>query len=213
MPRVGPTSAKYRKVKRKTPRKPRLRLSRRTGMILLGAVFVFLVVGVGGTAYSVNLENHDAFCASCHTQPESTYFQQSQNQTPETLASFHTGKSTRCIDCHSGSGSLGRVEGLMQGGQDLISFVSGRYHNPAITTNPISDDTCLKCHDQVAATQDFNNHFHVFLTRWQSVDPNAARCVTCHTSHQKNPSDQAFLNAPAVDTICQQCHAKIREGG
>ncbi len=71
-------------------------------------VLILLAAG-GGVALGLNLENNDAFCASCHTEPESRYFQQSQDTSAPTLASFHTQKDVRCIDCHSGSGPLGRL--------------------------------------------------------------------------------------------------------
>src|SRR5438105_569591 len=83
---------------------------------VLGAV-VALVVMVGGTAYALHIEENDGFCASCHTEPETTYFQQSQTKPPVTLAAFHaqTAKMTaRCIDCHSGGGAFGRATGLLQ---------------------------------------------------------------------------------------------------
>lgn len=177
------------------------------------AAGVLLVIGVGATAYSINLENHDSFCASCHTQPETQFVDQSQAPQPVTLAAFHTTKNTRCIDCHSGSGAFGRAVGLMQGSQDLFSFLSGRYHNPAITTNPIGDNSCTKCHGNIADTQDFNNHFHFFLARWQGADPNAAHCVDCHAGHTQGTADQGFMTQTTVEAICQRCHEALGGGG
>jgi len=114
-------------------------------------------------ALALNLENHDSFCAACHTEPESRYFQQSQDKSAPTLASFHTQKGVACIDCHSGSGSLGRLTGLSQGSQDLIAYISGHYHNPAVTSNKLDDGSCTKCHPDVEANASFNNHFHRFF--------------------------------------------------
>lgn len=76
-------------------------------------VFVFLLLilvlgaaaSIGVYAYSAHLESNDAFCASCHTEPESTYYQQSLAPEKATLAAFHSAEGTRCIDCHSGKGS------------------------------------------------------------------------------------------------------------
>lgn len=174
---------------------------------------VALVATAGGTAYAIQQENRDSFCASCHTEPESKYYQQSLDKATPTLAAFHTPKQVRCIDCHSGGGLFGRVEGLMQGTQDLASFYSGNYHKPAITQNKLSDDSCLKCHAQVTSSGGFNNHFHRFLSRWQSVDANAAYCVDCHTAHPIASGAQGYLATGLVTGICQSCHARLGAGG
>ncbi len=177
------------------------------GMIgLVLAIFA----GTASTAYGLNLENHDDFCASCHTQPETKYYQQSRDQNAATLAAFHATKSVRCIDCHSGGSPFGRIEGLTQGTQDLLSYYSGHYHSPAITTNKLSDDSCLKCHGEILGQGDFNNHFHLFLSRWQSVDPNAGGCVDCHQGHPTAAATQQYLSNAPVQAVCQQCHAVLR---
>jgi len=184
---------------------------RRQGIIYIGLVAgaLALVAISGTTAYALNLENHDAFCASCHTQPESQYYQQSSEKTPTTLAAFHTQKGARCIDCHSGAGPLGRAVGLWQGSQDLAAYYSGHYHSPALTQNKLDDGSCTKCHADILARPDFNNHFHVLLSRWQSTDPNAAHCVDCHTAHPTADSTQAYLQTAPVEKVCQDCHAKL----
>ncbi|MGE5141095.1 MAG: cytochrome c3 family protein, partial [Rudaea sp.] len=160
----------------------------------------------------LNQENRDSFCASCHTQPETRYYEQSTATAPTTLASFHATKGVRCIDCHSGGGAFGRIEGLEQGSQDLLSYYSGRYHNPAITTNKLSDDSCTKCHAEVYYGADFNNHFHRFLLQWQSRDPNAAGCVDCHTGHPPAGADQQFMVESTFTPVCQRCHATLGGG-
>jgi predicted CXXCH cytochrome family protein len=172
-------------------------------------VLVLLSAG-GGAAFALNLENHDSFCASCHTEPESRYFQQSQDKSAPTLASFHTQKGVRCIDCHSGGGPLGRLAGLSQGSQDLVAYISGHYHSPAVTTNKLDDGSCTKCHPDVEATAGFDNHFHSFLPRWQAVNAQAGRCVDCHTSHPIADSTQGYLNVPTVQAVCEGCHAVLR---
>ncbi len=186
----------------------RARLAVLGGML---AVLLALVAAIGSTAYGLNQENHDDFCASCHTQPETQYYQQSLEGNPATLASFHAGQTVRCIDCHSGGGPFGRLEGLTQGTLDLLSFYSGNYHNPAITTNKLSDDSCLKCHQEILGNTTFDNHMHLFLSRWQSADPNAAGCVDCHHSHPLANAAQQYLAVNQVQTVCEQCHRLLRE--
>ena len=180
------------------------------GLIACG---VSLVAMASGTTYAIQQENHDSFCASCHTEPENQYYQQSLDQAAPTLAVFHTQKQVRCIDCHSGGGPFGRVEGLMQGTQDLTAYYSGNYHKPAVTLNKLSDDSCLKCHEQVTSSGGFNNHFHRFLSQWQSLDPNAAHCVDCHTSHPAASGTQGYLATGLVTGVCQRCHASLGGGG
>ncbi len=181
-------------------------------IMVVGGILVLILIGLsGGTVYALNLENHDSFCASCHTQPETDYVAQSLQSTPQTLAAFHAQKSVNCIDCHSGSGVFGRVVGLEQGTQDLVAYMSGNYHVPAVTTYPIEDPSCLKCHQDILARRDFNNHFHLFLARWQSVDANAAQCITCHTSHSNGSDNHVFLQNGPVEHACDGCHRMIGE--
>lgn len=179
-------------------------------IIALAGVVAAIVV-ISSTAYALDRENHDAFCASCHTQPEVQYYQQSLDEQPATLAAFHAQEGVRCIDCHSGGSKFGRAEGLQQGAQDLIAYYSGHYHDPAITTSKLSDDSCTKCHADVTTGRSFNNHFHIFLPRWQNVDPNAAHCIDCHTSHPAASSSQAYLTETTVTTVCRHCHAVLAE--
>ncbi len=201
-----------KRAKPKSRRRP-ARSSPRALLIGLIAGALGLVLLASGSAYAMRQENHDAFCASCHTQPESQYYQQSLAPDAATLAALHAQKNVRCIDCHSGGGALGRVEGLTQGAQDLAAFYSGHYHNPAITQNKLSDDSCLKCHNQVDTSGGFDNHFHRLLARWQSVDPRAAGCVDCHTAHPAGNSAQGYLSIAPVQDTCQRCHQVLREGG
>ncbi len=175
---------------------------------------VLLVIAIGGTAYALHIEENDGFCASCHTEPEVTFFNQSTTQPAVTLASMHAqvpGHETRCIDCHSGGGTFGRVDGLMQGQVDLFAYWSGHYKTPAVTTNPLGDDSCLKCHRDISQRRDFNNHFHNLLPRWQQLDANAAKCVTCHVAHNTNNDAEGFLNVKTVRAVCNDCHRKVGE--
>lgn len=197
-----------RRSRRSRPPRER-RLSVLGAMALVGVVIA--VIAAGTTAYALDRENHDAFCASCHTQPETEYYQQSLQSQPATLAAFHSQQGVRCIDCHSGGGKFGRTTGLTQGAQDLLAYYSGNYHDPAISTNKLSDDSCTKCHADVTTGRSFNNHFHIFLPRWQAVDPNAAQCVDCHPSHPSANPAQGYLIETTVTAVCQHCHSVLAE--
>ena len=105
-----------------TPKRPRRSFAFLKIAVLL-AVVLIPVAGFTG----MQLENHDSFCASCHTSPESDYVDRAHAGTAVDLASFHTGQGVRCIDCHSGEGVNGRVQAMPLGGHDLLKFVSGNF--------------------------------------------------------------------------------------
>jgi hypothetical protein len=175
----------------------------------IGAISAVVVaLGIAVMVTATQLEDHNSFCASCHTQDEENYYQQSLRSNPVDLAAFHEGKQTRCIDCHTGRGVLGRMGGLMAGASDLVSYYSGHYPQPAVQDNPIGDGNCLKCHANIFDKQDMSNHFHVFLPQWQSLDKaHAAACVSCHAGHdQTGDSKIAFLNRDTTTAVCQKCH-------
>jgi len=180
-------------------------------LIALGAVIVFTV---SGFSFAASQESKDVFCSSCHTQPESTYYQRSQDATATDLASFHHTKEARCIDCHSGTGVVGRVQAELMGAQNAFKFFTHTAVQPAPLTKPIRDANCLKCHQQVTAGQaDENNHFHIFLTRWQSADTKAATCVSCHSSHTTDgTADILFLNRERTVAVCEACHKALGGG-
>ena len=139
------------------------------------AAIAVVLLSAGGFAFAASQESHDTFCASCHTQPESTFFQRSTAQTPSDLASFHTTKATACIDCHSGSGVSGRLAAEMMGARNAALWFTGTATQPAPLVFPISNDNCMKCHAQVASGSTSGGgprgnfgpqgHYHRFLSR------------------------------------------------
>jgi hypothetical protein len=181
------------------------------GAVITAVVLFGLIVPVG----AMQFENHDSFCASCHTEGEVTFFRRETSSPPNDLASFHAQKgAARCIDCHTGPGILGRYVGLTYGASDLVSYFSGHYPQPAVQDTPLGDGNCVKCHSAVFNNQSFNNHFHVLLPKWRAADSaNAARCVDCHASHATtgNPNT-AFLEERTTVPVCQKCHGFAGQG-
>ena len=54
------------------------RFTRKKLLLIAGlAVVTAVVMGAGGFAFAATQEQNDSFCASCHTQPESTYYERS----------------------------------------------------------------------------------------------------------------------------------------
>ena len=196
-------------------RKAPVLFSDRKTRIYAGIVVVGLVVfGMIIPFTAMQFENHNSFCASCHTEGEQSFYNRSMASAAVDLASIHDMKGqARCIDCHTGPGILGRYGGLMAGSTDLISFFSGHYPQPAAMEEPYPDANCLKCHAAIMQKQDFNNHFHVFLPQWQAIDKNAATCVSCHLSHDKSGDIKiAFLNEQTTTAVCQKCHSAAGRG-
>jgi nitrate/TMAO reductase-like tetraheme cytochrome c subunit len=175
---------------------------------IAGIFAAVAALGIAAMFVGMQMENRNSFCASCHTQNEENYYQQSLKPNSIDLATFHEQKQTLCIDCHTGSGISGRIGGLMGGTSDLISYYSGHYPQPAEMEEPLGDDNCLKCHAGVFAKQDMNNHFHALLPQWQAIDKKAATCVSCHGGHDKTGDSKiAFLNEKSTVVVCQKCHS------
>ena len=210
------TSAKEvgrrRPLSRRKPSKPKIPV-----IIPVAIAAAILVLAGGGFAFAATQEENNSFCASCHTQPESTFFQRFQAGTAVDLASSHMQlqqNPVRCIDCHSGDGVTGRLAAMLVGARNAAAWFSGTATQPAPLTVPIGDANCLKCHSNVTGQRDRNNHFHGFLSRWQAVDPNAATCVTCHVSHATDgQADLSFINTNVAQQVCDACHQVLREGG
>ena len=184
-------------------------------VVIAAVLAAAILVPAGGIGASLMLENQDAFCSACHTEPEATYYQQSTQSRAVTLAAFHTQNQTACIDCHSGGGTLGRAEGLQQGAHDLAQYLSGTYHRPAITTNPLGDDSCAICHADVFAhaprggSRSMNGHYHYYLPQWQAVDTQAAHCTSCHPAHTQGLESLQFMAQGQVAQLCDECHTAL----
>jgi nitrate/TMAO reductase-like tetraheme cytochrome c subunit len=201
--------------------------------VVIGLVLI-LAISAGGFAFAASQESNDAFCGSCHSQPEATFLQRSSTSAVD-LASFHSQQkkdATRCIDCHSGQGLLGRLSAELMGAYNAVKWYSGTAVQPAPLTFPIKDENCLKCH-HIVTLRDFTpqekvtvpgiragrrgeggmNHWHEQLAKWQKTDPNAGGCVTCHPGHATNVDvKNGMLNNQVLQAACDDCHKVLRKG-
>ncbi len=100
----------------------------------IAALGVAILLTASGFTFAATRETHDSFCASCHTQPESTFYQRSVDPQPVDLASAHTPKNTRCIDCHSGVGVFGRVQAELLGAHNALAYYTHTAVQPAKLT-------------------------------------------------------------------------------
>jgi len=186
-------------------------------LLALAAVVVFSLATAGGFAFAASQEENDSFCASCHTQPESTYFLRSLEIAAADLASAHHPKNARCIDCHSGAGVLGRVTAEMMGAQNALKWYTGTAVQPAPLVYPLGDNNCVKCHDQVMTEKHDNasrtvsfgpkGHYHSYLAQWKDADKNSAACTACHAGHAVGgTAANAWVQPASVQKVCKACH-------
>lgn len=156
------------------------------------------------------MESNDAFCASCHLEPETTYYEHSLEQgRPPTLAALHAGAGTRCIDCHSGRWIPGRMGAQWIGLQNLIVYHSSEITQPAQTTQPVGDAGCTKCHENLNWVRERPGHYHspVLRRQWQARGGPPDSCAACHAPHEvANSPQEGFLDEEGVEEQCEACH-------
>jgi hypothetical protein len=188
------------------------------GILLLG--MLALILGAGVYATIARLEANDSFCASCHVEPETTYYQASLRPAEATtLAAFHAGEETHCIDCHSRRWIPGRIWAQLGGLQNFLAFRSGKYTNPSVTTRPVGDGGCSKCHSDLTWVSERPGHYHSPGLRrsWRAAGGPANTCETCHPSHEiVAPVSDHFMDTDLVEEQCAACHdltGIVREPG
>ena len=197
------------------------RLKRKHILPLVALVAAALVLlSAGGFAFAASQEENDAFCASCHTQPESTYVQRRAAAAVDLATAHHQKKETGCIDCHSGIGIYGRISAEIMGAQNALKWYTGTATQPAPLHYPIGDNNCLKCHAEVltakhdpdSRTVDFGpkGHYHAYLTSWKQADAHAANCTSCHSGHDLGAvADKTWIIPASVQQSCDACHALL----
>jgi nitrate/TMAO reductase-like tetraheme cytochrome c subunit len=199
-------------------------------VILLG---LGVVLAAGGFTFAASQETHDPFCASCHTQPETSFVERSTASQPADLAAFHTTQETRCIDCHSGVGVTGRMQAELLGARNAFAWYTRTAVQPAQQTIPIDDANCLKCHQEVVQpgftpTQTVAiegerrrggeeeggpNHWHEDMARWQARVPTAGTCTSCHPGHSTSGTPETgFQDTQVTRQVCNDCHRTLGEG-
>lgn len=174
---------------------------------------VLLITGVGWVSYQ---EQNNAFCASCHTEPESEYYarflEAAARQAAFDLASFHHRRqNVRCIDCHGGEGVGGRAAVLTIAAWDTLKHYTGTAHQPARQVLPLQNEACAKCHLDELKRPGFENHEHNKYFD-PKEDPPAIACTDCHLSHRLGDERQAFQFRDAILPQCEYCHAQMGRG-
>ncbi len=176
-------------------------LPRLSWAVLAGVVGFALITLTGGFVLT-RVEENDQFCAACHTEPETTYYQRSLAR-PVDLASAHAVENVACVQCHSGIGVTGRVDTLVLGAKNVVLFYSNQYQTPGTAETPIHTDHCVKCHAEVTQQFNANTHYHYFVRQWGEE----TACVACHQGHVLGGEiETGFISNEPMQPVCQACH-------
>ncbi|MBX3062417.1 MAG: multiheme c-type cytochrome [Anaerolineae bacterium] len=212
------------------PTKQPLKSRRRWVVIGLAAFLVLVLLGGVGFVTASVLEEQDAFCTSCHTVPETTYFNRAYialdhpSEPVNDLATSHYiaaqqegGEPFKCINCHRGDASPGhRVSTLTLAGRDAIIYLLGR-ENPAIEKVNIAEAwlpnaACVSCHTEtLLALKGIDNHFHTHLPQAAEALAKGGTLTVASDFRGSDSDKDALLKAglgtvSGVDLLCTSCH-------
>jgi hypothetical protein len=200
---------------------------RRRWPVIITVAFVGLILlgGIGFTVASA-LEEHDTFCVSCHTAPETHYFNRAYmaldnpNQPVVDLATAHyylaqtkNQAAFACISCHRGDGSLGhRVSTLALGGRDAIIYAIGKEDPTIEKTNTregwLPNAACANCHtDTLLSLQGLDNHFHNHLPQAAAMlAKGGTLTVPDSLSSRRDILLKQGLKTIDTSLVCSDCH-------
>jgi len=194
--------------------------------LLLAALALGAVAGPLGWVVSDRLEERNRFCISCHLSAETPLhietFETFRGRPPETLAAAHAAAGNpdradgrfRCIDCHGGTGVLGRTRVKLLSARDAFWYATGRFEEPEGMRWPLWDADCRKCHTAFETRRaDFGDPLFHEVPAHQG-DEFAVRCVECHRTHTSDEEERAlpdhdFLLAGVVRAECARCHPEF----
>lgn len=164
-----------------------------------------------GWVVSDRLESDSRFCVACH-RPDGARlhgekFEEFTNEPVTSLVAAHRSAEPefRCIDCHGGTGPLGRLRVKTVAARDAVRYLLGAFHEPDRMRHPLWDEDCASCHTTYRPERD--DAFHAFAVH--NVDlPHP--CVECHVAHASEGSpDLAFLSREVVLPVCRNCHEEF----
>ena len=190
-----------------------------TAAALLGAG-----LGAAGWAVSDRLEQDNDFCNACHLEPGRPLHQELRREfdarPSASLAAAHAAAAVegrqdsafRCIDCHGGTGALGRLRVKVLAGKDAFWYAVGRFEEPDGMRWPLWDDDCRTCHMEFAGQSWQGWGPEPFHARSVHNAELGVDCVECHQVH--GPGGDArgyFLHAAPVRAQCARCHQEFEE--
>lgn len=130
---------------------------------------VLIIVSAAGVSMA---EENDAFCATCHLNPERAYVDRSEAVDKATdlareqglgaeelwqsgrdassdLASAHRAEAVNCVACHRGDNSLGdRATALVLGGRNTVLYAAGQFDldHSGVGNSSLVEASCIRCH-------------------------------------------------------------------
>jgi nitrate/TMAO reductase-like tetraheme cytochrome c subunit len=196
---------------------------RRTAIAMVAAL-LGAGAGAAGWAVSDRLEQDNDFCNACHLEPERPLHEALRREfdarPAASLAAAHAAATVdgrhdpafRCIDCHGGTGALGRLRVKVLAGKDAFWYGVGRFEEPDGMRWPLWDDDCRKCHAEFAGQSWQGWGPEPFHARSVHNTALGVDCVECHRAH--GPGGAAggyFLHAAHVRAQCARCHEEFKE--
>jgi hypothetical protein len=203
---------------------------RRWPLFIVVGFFAVVIFGSVGFVTATALEDHDSFCISCHTVPETTYYNNAYESldtiinTPD-LASQHymlahqKGDTFACITCHRGDASLGnRVAAITLGGRDTVTWVLGRedptLNKQQITEGWLANNSCVNCHkDTLLTLKGISNHFHNNLPITKTLhDQGNAYIIPKDYQGDTINTEVHTVNTALTCTSCHKPHETMQDG-
>lgn len=186
-----------------------------------------LVAAPAGWILSDRLEQENRFCVSCHLDADTRLhiglLEDFEARPPAVLAAAHAAAGNeargdgafRCIDCHGGTGPIGRARVKLLSARDAFWYAVGRFEEPEGMRWPLWDADCRKCHDAFEERRAaFGDPLFHELPAHRSGEGGefAVRCVECHLAHASGAlPEHDFLLPDVVRGQCARCHPEFEE--
>ncbi len=194
-------------------------------------VLAGVVAAPAGWMISDRLEARNDFCTSCHLAADASNGPHAGTplhrairrdfdaRPPLSLASAHAAAGVegrpdpafRCIDCHQGTGALGRARVKALAAKDAFFYLLGWFEEPRSMSHPLQDSDCRKCH---SGFEEPSSEAEGATPRFHALPVHNAKlgvgCVECHQSHERGGEEAShFLRADALRTQCARCHSEF----
>jgi nitrate/TMAO reductase-like tetraheme cytochrome c subunit len=189
---------------------------------MVAALGLLTLLG-GPTGWFVTdaLERDNDFCNACHLTEAVPLHIDIRHEfdavTPVNLAGVHGGAlvdsragdaaAFRCIDCHGGTGFLGRAKVKVLAAKDTFWWLTGHFEEPTEMVWPLEEADCRKCHGRFAVKAgDFEAPaFHDIALHNVEL---GVGCVECHLVHRPGDETNYSLDAAHTRKQCARCHSE-----
>lgn len=179
-----------------------------------------------GWVASDRLEANDASCVSCHLPSGAPLHEDNARDFAARPAvslavahavagnRAHADAAFRCIDCHGGTGFVGRARVKALSLRDAAIYLTGDFDEPHGMTWPLGENDCRGCHAEFAgegaASESWEAApFHSLAVHNRELGVN---CVECHVAHERGGlADRNFLHPEPVRAQCARCHPEFGE--